>query len=153
MRPTFRTDEAPADVDVLVVLAALAWREVARTEKTIVCQHQAARCHAVVISVVGHGAPHAPSQPTWGKNRRGSCIFDLKSRPRRVFNSRKKEKVQGNTKSNKTEATMSQLPRAASILDRILHLPSEHTSSNFPLLLTKYEGEFNSYRIRQDVWR
>lgn len=78
MRPTFRTDETPADVDVLVVLAALAWREVAWTEKTIVCQHQAARCHAVVISMVGHRAPHTPSQPTWGKNRRGSCIFDSK---------------------------------------------------------------------------
>lgn len=62
IRRTFGADEAPADVDVLVVLAALARHEVVRTQEAVVCQHQAASCHAVVIGVIGHGAANAPSQ-------------------------------------------------------------------------------------------
>ena len=63
---TFGADEAPADVDVLVVLAALARREVVGTEEAVVGQHQAARGHAVVVGVVGHGAAHAAGQATCG---------------------------------------------------------------------------------------
>lgn len=62
-RPTFGADKAPADVDVLMVLAAFAGREVVGTEETVVCQHQAACCHAVVIGMIGHRAANAPSQP------------------------------------------------------------------------------------------
>lgn len=62
---TFGADEAPADVDVLVVLAALARREVIGTQEAVVCQHQAASCHAVVIGVICHWAANAPSQAAW----------------------------------------------------------------------------------------
>lgn len=62
---TFRADEAPAHIDVLMVLAALARSEVVRTQETVVGQHQAARCHTVVISVIGHRAAHTSSQSTY----------------------------------------------------------------------------------------
>lgn len=64
-RRTFGADEAPADVDVLVVLAAFARREVIGTQEAVVCQHQAAGCHAVVIGVIRHWAANAPSKAAW----------------------------------------------------------------------------------------
>lgn len=72
-RPTFWADKAPADVDVFVVLAAFARREVVRTEETVVRQHQAACCHAVVIGMIGHRAAHASSQPTYGEDTAGNA--------------------------------------------------------------------------------
>lgn len=68
LRFTFRADKAPAHVDVFVVLAALAGSEVVWAEETVVCQHQAACCHTVVIGMIGHRAAHATSQPTYDEN-------------------------------------------------------------------------------------
>lgn len=51
-----------------MVLAALAGSEVVWTEEAVVCQHQAACCHTVVIGMIGHRAAYTPSQPTYDKN-------------------------------------------------------------------------------------
>lgn len=69
IRRTFRADEAPADVDVLVVLAAFARSEVIGTQEAVVCQHHAASCHAVVIGVICHWAADAPSQAAWQEKK------------------------------------------------------------------------------------
>lgn len=66
-RLTFRADEAPANVDVFMVLTALAGSEVVWTEETVVCKHHAACCHAIVIGMIGHRAAHTPSQATCDK--------------------------------------------------------------------------------------
>lgn len=62
----FGADKAPADVYVFVVLAAFARGEVVGTQEVVVGQHQAARCHAVVIGVICNRTADASSQPTFG---------------------------------------------------------------------------------------
>lgn len=64
IRPTFRADEAPADVYVFMVFAAFAGSEVVWTQEAVVGENQAACCHAVIIGVIGHGTAHASSQAT-----------------------------------------------------------------------------------------
>lgn len=59
---TFSADEAPADVDVLVVLDPAARREVVGTDDAVVGEDDAARRHAEVCGMVRHGAAHAPHQ-------------------------------------------------------------------------------------------
>lgn len=73
---TLRAHKAPANVDVFVVLAALAGSKVVWTEEAIVSQHQAACRHTVVIGVIGHGAANASSQPT----------YDEKTQEQRLIN-------------------------------------------------------------------
>lgn len=60
-----------------MVLAALAGSEVVRTEETVVCQHQAARRHTVVIGMIGHRAAYASSQPTFEENTDSSVRAHL----------------------------------------------------------------------------
>jgi len=51
-----------------VVLAAFAGSEVVWTEETVVCQHQTACCHAVVIGMISYRAAYTSSQSTWNQN-------------------------------------------------------------------------------------
>lgn len=67
-RLTLRAHEAPANVDVFVVFAALAGSEVVWTEEAVVCQHQAACGHTVVVGMIGHRAAYTSGQPTYDKN-------------------------------------------------------------------------------------
>lgn len=64
---TFSADEAPADVDVLVVLDPAARREVVGTDDAVVGEDDAARRHAEVCGMVRHGAAHAPHQTSCGQ--------------------------------------------------------------------------------------
>lgn len=61
---TFRADEAPANVDVLMVAAALARSEVIRAQEAVVGQDDAAGSHAVVVGMVGDRAAHTACQAT-----------------------------------------------------------------------------------------
>lgn len=63
---TFGADEAPADVDVFVVLDAAPGGEVVGTDDAVVGQHDAARRHAEVRSVIGDRAADTPHQTTCG---------------------------------------------------------------------------------------
>lgn len=64
MTPTLCADEAPADVDVLVVLDAAAGGEVVGADDAVVGEDNAARCHAEVRGVIGHWTANAPHQTT-----------------------------------------------------------------------------------------
>lgn len=61
---TFGADEAPADVNMFVVLDAAAGGEVVGTDDAVVGQHHAARRHAQVRGVVRHRAANASHQTT-----------------------------------------------------------------------------------------
>lgn len=61
---TFGADETPADVDVLVVLAAFAGGEMVGTQEAVVGQRNTSGGHAVVIRVVRHRTAHAAGQAT-----------------------------------------------------------------------------------------
>lgn len=61
---TFRANEAPADVDVFVITAALPWREVVGTDDAVSGQDDAAGRDAVIASVVRDGASNAVDQST-----------------------------------------------------------------------------------------
>lgn len=74
VRLTFGADEAPADVYVFVVLAAFAGSEVVWTQEAVVGENQAARRHAVIVGVIGHGAAHASSQPTWETHTKSQTL-------------------------------------------------------------------------------
>lgn len=66
---TFGADEAPADVDVFVVLDAAARREMVWADDAVVGEHYAARRHAQVIGMIGHRAANASDQTTCSNKR------------------------------------------------------------------------------------
>lgn len=66
---TFRADEAPADIDVLMVLAAFAGDEMVWTQEAVVGQRNTASSHAVVICMVSHWTTHTAGQTTYNKHR------------------------------------------------------------------------------------
>lgn len=59
---TFSADEAPADINVLVVLDPAAGGKVVGTDDTVIGEDDAARHHAEVCGMVCHRAAHAPHQ-------------------------------------------------------------------------------------------
>lgn len=61
-RLTFRAHEAPTDVDVFVIAAALPWQEMVGTEDAVSGQEDTACWDAVFTSVVGNGASYAVHQ-------------------------------------------------------------------------------------------
>lgn len=65
---TFGADEAPADVDVFVVLDAPPRGEVVWTDDAVVGEDHAAGGHAQVVGVVGYGAANAANQATCTRN-------------------------------------------------------------------------------------
>ncbi|TNN42262.1 hypothetical protein EYF80_047557 [Liparis tanakae] len=79
---TFGADEAPADVDVFVVLDAAARGEVVGTDDAVVGEHDAARRHAEVRGVVGHRAAHAPDQATCGPTHKTHAVKSAERRKR-----------------------------------------------------------------------
>lgn len=62
---TFRADEAPADVDVLMVAAAPPCSEVIGADDAVGGEDHRASSKAEVVGVVGNWAPHAAHQATW----------------------------------------------------------------------------------------
>lgn len=66
---TFSADEAPADINVLVVLHAPTRGEMVGTDDAVVGEDDAARCHAQVCGVIGYRTAHAPHQTTYGQTR------------------------------------------------------------------------------------
>lgn len=62
--PTFSADEAPADVDVFVVLNAPARNKVVGADDAVVGEDDAARRHAQVCGVIGYRTANAPHQTT-----------------------------------------------------------------------------------------
>lgn len=64
LNPTFSADEAPADVNVFVVLNTPARNEVVGTDDAVVGEDDTAGCHAQVCSVIGYRTAHASYQAT-----------------------------------------------------------------------------------------
>lgn len=62
--PTFSADEAPAHINVFVVLNTPARGEVVGTDDAVVGEDDAARRHAQVCSVIGDRTAHASYQAT-----------------------------------------------------------------------------------------
>lgn len=73
-RLTFRANEAPANVDVFVIAAALPWREVVGTDNGVSGQDDAAGRDAVITCVVRNGAPYAVDQSTCAGAERRTVI-------------------------------------------------------------------------------
>lgn len=71
-RCTFSANEAPADIDVLVVLHSSSRGEVVGTDDAVVGEDDATRCHAEVCGMVGHWAAHAPHQTSWRQQHDGA---------------------------------------------------------------------------------
>ena len=68
---TLGAHKAPADVDVLVVTAALAWVEVVWAQEAVIGQGDAACGHAVVVGMVRNGTADAAGQTTCRMRERG----------------------------------------------------------------------------------
>lgn len=66
MSPTFSADEAPADINVLVVLHTPARDKVVGADDAVVGEDDAARRHAQVRGVVGYRTANASYQTTYG---------------------------------------------------------------------------------------
>lgn len=69
---TFSADEAPADVDVLVVLDPAAGGEVVGTDDTVIGEDDAACSHAEVCGMIRHRAAHAPHQTSCRQQNDGT---------------------------------------------------------------------------------
>ena len=64
---TFRTEEAPGDVDVLVMWLGSDWLEVTTTHDVVTLQLHAAGCHAELSHVVGCRTPYTLEETTYKK--------------------------------------------------------------------------------------
>lgn len=71
---TFSADEAPADVNVLVVLDPAAGGEVAGTDDAIIGEDDAACRHAEVCGMVRHRAAYAPHQTSCRQQNDGISV-------------------------------------------------------------------------------
>ena len=61
---TLWADEAPADINVLVVAAALAGHKVVGTQEAVGRQGDASSGHAEVVGMISNRAPHTAGQMT-----------------------------------------------------------------------------------------
>lgn len=66
LSPTFSADEAPADINVLMVLHTPARDKVVGADDAVVGEDDAARRHAQVRGVVGYRTANASYQTTYG---------------------------------------------------------------------------------------
>lgn len=64
---TFGADEAPADINVLMVLDATTGSEVVGADDAVVGEDNAARCHAQICSMIGDRTAHAAHQTACGQ--------------------------------------------------------------------------------------
>lgn len=75
---TFRADEAPADVDVAVVAAALLGHEMTAANHHCSRQHLAARGNALVSCMVGHRAAQTTHHLPWSHKKRTQLLENIK---------------------------------------------------------------------------
>lgn len=75
---TFRADEAPADIDVFVVLDATTGSEMVGTNDAVVGEDNAACRHAEVRSMIGYRTAHASYQTTCGRSRDNKCAVSAR---------------------------------------------------------------------------
>lgn len=64
---TFGADEAPADINVFMVLDATSGSEVVGADDAVVGEDNAARCHAQICSMIGDRTAHTAHQAAYGQ--------------------------------------------------------------------------------------